>query len=205
MVNEWRSLWGNPDMPYYLVQIAPYSYDNPEGRGLPLLVEQQYRIPELLPHSGVAATTDIGHRDCIHPPFKMEVGERLAWLALANDYGFKGLPVTPRFKEMETEGSSIRLRFEKVSAAGDGFRVHGSHRKLELGGFEIAGADRVWHPATAEIEWSTNDILVSSPEVPAPVAVRYAFHNWPEGANVVTDSGLPVPMFRTDDWPVDDK
>ncbi len=205
MVNEWRSLWGNPDMPYYLVQIAPYSYDNPEGRGLPLLVEQQFRIPELLPHSGVAATTDIGHRDCIHPPFKKEVGERLAWLALANDYGFKGLPVTPRYKEMETEGSSIRLRFEKVSAAGDGFRVHGSHRKLDLGGFEIAGADRVWHPAAAEIEWSTNDILVSSPEVPAPVAVRYAFHNWPEGANVVTDSGLPVPMFRTDDWPVDDK
>ncbi len=202
MVNEWRALWGNPDMPYYLVQIAPYSYDDPDGFGLPLLVEQQYRIPGLLPHSGVAATTDIGHRDCIHPPFKKEVGERLAWLALANDYGFEGLPVTPRYKSMKTEGSSIRLSFETGPAAGDGFRIHGEHRKLVLGGFEIAGPDKIWHPATAEIEWGTNDILVSSPEVSSPVAARYAFHNWPEGANVVTDNGLPLPMFRTDTWPL---
>ena len=202
MVNEWRELWGNPDMPYYLVQIAPYSYDDPGGCGLPLLVEQQYRIPGLLPHSGVAATTDIGHRDCIHPPFKKEVGERLAWLALANDYGFEGLPVTPLYKGMKTEGSSIRLSFENGPSAGDGFRIHGEHRKLVLGGFEIAGPDKVWYPATAEIEWSTNDILLSSPEVSNPVAARYAFHNWPEGANVVTDSGLPLPMFRTDTSPV---
>jgi sialate O-acetylesterase len=200
MVQEWRALWGNPDMPYYLVQIAPYNYDDPDGIGLPLLVEQQYRIPERLPHSGVAATTDIGHRDCIHPPFKKEVGERLAYLALANDYGFEGLPVTPRYKEMEKEGSALRLRFVNGPSAGDGFRIHGSQRKLELGGFEIAGADRRWHPAEAQIVWGKSEILVSSPEVSDPVAARYAFHNWPEGANVLTDSGLPLPMFRTDDW-----
>ena len=202
MVNEWRTLWNNPDMPYYLVQIAPYSYDDPQGAGLPLLVEQQYRIPELLPHSGVAATTDIGHRDCIHPPYKKEVGERLAFLALAQDYGIQGLPVMPRYREMAVEQATVRLRFDRGPAAGDGFRVHGADRKLDLRGFEIAGADRVWYPATAEIDWNTNDILVSSPSVPSPVAVRYAFHNWPEGANVVTDDGLPLPMFRTDDWPV---
>lgn len=203
MVNEWRQLWGNPDMPYYLVQIAPYSYDDPDGCGLPLLVEQQYRIPGLLPHSGVAATTDIGHRDCIHPPYKKEVGERLAWLALANDYGFKGLPVAPRYKGMKAEGSSIRLSFENGSSSWDGFRIHGADRKRVLCGFEVAGPDKVWHPATAEIEWDTNDILVSSPDVPNPVAARYAFHNWPEGANVVTDYGLPLPMFRTDTWTVE--
>ena len=95
MVNEWRTLWNNPDMPYYLVQIAPYSYDAPQGTGLPMLVEQQYRIPELLPHSGVAATTDIGHRDCIHPPYKKEVGERLAFLALARRTGDGPAPVRP--------------------------------------------------------------------------------------------------------------
>ena len=201
MVNEWRSLWNNPDMPYYLVQIAPYSYGDPQGAGLPLLVEQQYRIPELLPHSGVAATTDIGHRDCIHPPYKKEVGERLAFLSLAQDYGIQGLPVTPRYQGMTVEQATVRLRFDRGPTAGDGFRVHGTDRKLVLQGFEIAGADRIWHPAAAQIDWNTNDILVSSPDVPSPVAVRYAFHNWPEGANVVTDNGLPLPMFRTDDWP----
>ena len=103
---------------------------------------------------------------------------------------------------MAVEQVTVRLRFDRGPAAGDGFRVHGADRKLDLRGFEIAGADRVWYPATAEIDWNTNDILVSSPSVPSPVAVRYAFHNWPEGANVVTDDGLPLPMFRTDDWPV---
>lgn len=205
MVNEWRTLWGNPDMPYYLVQIAPYSYDDPEGCGLPLLVEQQYRIPDLLPHCGVASTTDIGHRDCIHPPFKKEVGERLAWLALANDYGFGGLPVAPRYKSMKKEGSSIRLSFMTGPAAGDGFRIFGPHHKLEPTGFEVAGPDKVWYPANAEIEWDTNDILVSSPDVPDPVAARYAFHNWPDGVNVVTDNGLPLPMFRTGTGSVGDK
>ena len=200
MVNEWRALWGNPDMPYYLVQIAPYSYDEPDATDLPLLVEQQYRIPSLLPDSAVAATTDIGHRDCIHPPFKKEVGERLAWLALARDYGFGDLPVAPVFKSMKVEGSTARLSFDGVSTIGNCFRIHGQHKKLEIKGFEVAGSDRIFHEASAVIEWKTNDILVSCPDVPEPVAVRYAFHNWPEGANLLTDDGLPVPMFRTDDW-----
>ena len=197
MVNEWRTLWGNPEMPYYLVQIAPHSYDNPDGTGLPLLVEQQYRIPGLLPHSAVAATTDIGHRDCIHPPYKKEVGERLAWLALARDYGVRDLPVTPTYRSMKIEDGSIRLSFDGVSTIGNCFRVHGPKEKLVLKGFEIAGEDEVWHDAAAEIDWKTNDIIVSCPEVPSPVAARYAFHNWPGEANVVTDNGLPLPMFRT--------
>lgn len=200
MVNEWRALWGNPDMPYYLVQIAPYRYDNPDDRVLPLLVEQQYKVPSMLPHSAVAATTDIGHRDCIHPPFKKEVGERLAWLALANDYGFADLPTTPTYKSMKIEDGKARLSFDGVSTIGNCFRIHGLRQQLEIKGFEIAGEDRVWHDAFAQIDWNTNDIIVSCPEVPAPVAVRYAFRNWPEGANVVTDNGLPLPMFRTDDW-----
>ena len=204
MVGEWRALWGNADMPYYLVQIAPYSYGNPEGRMLPLLVEQQYRIPALLPHSGVAATTDIGHRDCIHPPYKKEVGERLAWLALARDYGVEGLPVTPTYKSMTVEGGMLRLRFDGVSREGNCFRVFGPQKRLEINGFELAGEDRVWYPASAQIDWDSNDILLSCPEVPQPVAARYAFRNWPEGANVMTDAGLPLPMFRTDDWPVHD-
>jgi len=200
MVNEWRALWGNPDMPYYLVQIAPYRYDNPDDRVLPLLVEQQYKVPSMLPKSAVAATTDIGHRDCIHPPFKKEVGERLAWLALARDYGVPDLPVTPTYKSMKVEDGKIRLSFDGVSTIGNCFRIHGLKEKLLLKGFELAGEDRVWHDASAEIDWNTNDIIVSCPEVPAPVAARYAFRNWPDGANVVTDNGLPLPMFRTDDW-----
>ena len=198
MVNEWRELWGDPDMPYYLVQIAPHAYGNPAADALPRFVEQQYRIPSLLPHSAVAPTTDIGHCDCIHPPFKQEVGERLAWLALARDYGISDLPVAPEYKGMKIEGSAVRLSFKRGGGAGDGLMCFGPQRKLELKGFEVAGADRVWHDAVAEIERKTNDILVSSPEVPHPAAVRYAFRNWPEDANVTTDNGLPLPMFRTD-------
>ena len=200
MVNEWRALWENPDMPYYLVQIAPYSYGDPDGCKLPCLVENQYRIPSLLSHSAVAATTDIGHRDCIHPPYKKEVGERLAWLALARDYGFEELPVTPTYKSWVLEGSVARVSFNGVSRIGDCWRIFGPSERLDLGGFELAGEDRVWHPASAQIEWGTNDILVSSPEVPTPVAVRYAWHNWPAGANVVTDNGLPLPPFSSVHW-----
>lgn len=204
MVNEWRTLWGNADMPYYLVQIAPYSYGEPDGTDLPLLVEQQYRIPQLLPHSGVAATTDIGHRDCIHPPFKKEVGERLAYLALANDYGVRDLPTTPVYKSLTAEEGALRLHFDGTSTSGNCFRVHGPQKRLEIKGFEVAGASRVWHKASAAIDWKTNDIVVSCPEVARPIAARYAFHNWPEGANVVTDNGMPLPMFRTDRWTVTD-
>ena len=200
MVNEWRRLWGNPDMPYYLVQIAPYSYDEPDGTKLPVLVENQYRIPSMLAHSGIASTTDIGHKDCIHPPYKKEVGERLAWLALANDYGFRDLPVTPTYKSVAFDGATARVSFNGVTTTGNCWRIHGPHEKLVLGGFELAGEDHVWHPASAWIDWNTNDIFVTSEAVPAPVAVRYAWHNWPAGANVVTDNGLPLPPFRSVDW-----
>ena len=200
MVNEWRTLWGKADMPYYLVQIAPYSYDEPDGCKLPVLVENQYKIPSLVEHCGIAATTDIGHRDCIHPPYKKEVGERLAWLALANDYGFRGLPVNPTYKSVAFDGPVARVSFNGVSTVGDCWRIHGPQEKLVLKGFELAGEDHVWHPASAQIDWNTNDILVRCDQVPAPVAVRYAWHNWPAGANVVTDNGLPLPPFRSVDW-----
>ena len=200
MVNEWRRLWGNPDMPYYLVQIAPYSYDEPDGTKLPVLVENQYRIPSMLAHCGIASTTDIGHKDCIHPPYKKEVGERLAWLALANDYGFRDLPVTPVYKSVAFDGATARVSFDGVTTTGNCWRIHGLHERLVLGGFEVAGEDHVWHPASAWIDWNTNDIFVTSEAVPAPVAVRYAWHNWPAGANVVTDNGLPLPPFRSVSW-----
>lgn len=200
MVSEWRALWGKADMPYYLVQIAPYSYDEPDGTKLPVLVENQYKIPSLVDHCGIAATTDIGHRDCIHPPYKKEVGERLAWLALARDYGFENLPVVPTYKSVAYDGAVARVSFNNVSTVGNCWRVHGPYERLVLGGFELAGEDKVWHPASAQIDWNTNDILVSCPEVPAPVAVRYAWHNWPAGANVVTDNGQPLPPFRSVDW-----
>ena len=72
--------------------------------------------------------------------------------------------------------------------------------KLVLGGFEVAGEDHAWHTAQASVDWNSNDILVHSEEVPSPVAVRYAWHNWPAGANVVTDNGLPLPPFRSVSW-----
>lgn len=202
MVKEWRTLWGNEDMPFYLTQIAPYRYEDPLKFGAALLVEQQYRIPSIVAHSGVAPTTDLGHRDCIHPPYKKEVGDRLAYLALTNDYGFSGLPQTPVYKAMKVEDGRVRISFSGVSGAGNSLMVHGPRYAKELVGFEVAGADRVFYPATAQIDWNNSDVIVSAAEVPNPVAVRYAFHNWTDGANVCNDYGIPLPPFRTDSWEI---
>ena len=87
LVDLWRATWGDGRMPFYITQLAPYAYEGASLRSLPLVVEAQYRAAARLEHAGVAATTDLGMPSCIHPARKREVGERLAWLALANDYG----------------------------------------------------------------------------------------------------------------------
>ena len=108
--------------------------------------------------------------------------------------------MTPTYKSVSFDGAVARVSFNGVSTVGNCWRMHGLHEKLVLGGFELAGEDHAWHPAQASIDWKSNDILVHSDEVPAPVAVRYAWHNWPAGANVVTDNGLPLPPFRSVSW-----
>ena len=194
MVEQWRSDWGDDDnsMPFYYAQIAPYVYGGSNDIAYPLFVETQVRAMNKIPNSGMAGTTDIGAEYCIHPAQKFEVGERLAALALMQTYGQSGFePRAPRMESYEIRDGKVTVR---MSRAGLGLTPwYGEQIK----GFEIAGADRVFHKAKASI--SGNSVTVWSDEVAEPVAVRYAFRNYIE-CNLHNMFGIPAVPFRTDDW-----
>ncbi len=215
LVKFWRGLWGDEKMPFYYTQLAPYTYEGDDLRSLPMVIEAQYQAMEEIPYSGIAATTDVGNRTCIHPSQKYEVASRLAYLALANDYGLAGVPrPAPTYKEMEfvqdeRRGNMLVLSFNNLSMKHqwnepDSFQGFEKDGYCTPEGFEIAGEDRVWHEARASYRWWENRIEVWSDKVPEPVAVRYAFKNFPKKANVKTTMGQPLAPFRTDNWPVDD-
>ena len=192
-VEMMRRRFNNPDAPFYFVQIAPWPYNKPDGWTSGYFCEAQRKSLDVIPHSGMAATVDIGEYGTIHPGKKREVGSRLAYLALVNDYGIKGIsPVSPTYDSVKFEDGKAFVQF-KVD-----------HRLLspidtDLGGFEIAGKDKVFHPADARISGWSGVVVVSSPVVPEPVAVRYCFRNWSVGT-LFNNYGIPVGPFRTDDW-----
>ena len=192
-VEMMRRLFNNPDAPFYFVQIAPYPYDAPDDWTSGYFCEAQRKSLDVIPHIGMAATVDIGEYGTIHPCKKKEVGSRLAYLALVNDYGLKGVsPVSPTYESVKFEDGKAFVQF-KVD-----------HRLLspigtDLGGFEIAGEDKVFHPADAMISGWSGVVVVSSPDVPEPKAVRYCFRNWGVGT-LFNNYGIPVGPFRTDDW-----
>ncbi|MDD7037614.1 MAG: sialate O-acetylesterase, partial [Alistipes senegalensis] len=190
-----RERWAQGELPFYYVQIAPYCYENPDETGSALLREAQLRNLGDIPSSGMAVTMDIGDENCIHPARKEEVGTRLAWLALTKTYGMKGIDAdTPVYEKMEVADGKAYLTFrtgrEGLAPLGD-----------TLTGFEVAGADRVFHPATARIEKGKGRLIVTCDAVAEPVAVRYAFRNYAE-ATLFNSSGIPASSFRTDDWEV---
>ena len=191
-----REKFQNPNAPYYFVQIAPYMYDTSRETNhftSGYLYEAQQKASELIPYSGMAVTVDIGEIGTIHPCKKREVGKRLALLALVNDYGFKGVdPVSPTYQSITFDGNKATVRF-KVDKLGL------SPMRTQFGGFEIAGADKVFHEAKAILAKDRACVEVWSDEVPEPVAVRYCFRNWAVGT-VYNNYGIPVAPFRTDDW-----
>lgn len=190
-----RELWGNPEMPFYFVQIAPFLYQgNADKQGGARLMEAQEKSLDMIPFSGMATTADIGEEHCIHPPYKKEVGRRLAMVALKQTYG---LPVwgaeAPRFDKAEyQEDGKILLSF-KNNDSGLG------PVNEDIPGFEVAGDDKVFHPATGRVQKGYQTILVSCPEVSKPVAVRYAFRNYNHGL-VRSGNSIALGPFRTDDW-----
>ena len=190
-----RERWAQGELPFYYVQIAPYRYDGPNAISGALLREAQLHNLKDIPSSGMAVTLDIGDEGCIHPAKKEEVGTRLAWLALSKTYGMKGIDAdTPVCEKMEVADGKAYLTF---ATGPDGLAPYGR----TLTGFEMAGADRVFHPATARIEKGKSRLIVACDAVPEPVAVRYAFRNVPE-ATLFNTSGIPASSFRTDDWEV---
>ena len=191
-VKMMRELFQVPDAPFYFVQIAPYPYGKPEDWTSGYFVEAQQKSLETIPHSGMAATVDIGEYGTIHPCRKADVGKRLALLALQNDYGLKGIEaVAPTFKSLAVEDGKALV---SVNVGPLGISPMGR----DLDGFEVAGADRVFHPAKARQKNGTT-LVVWSESVPEPVAVRYCFRNWGVGS-VFNAFGIPLTPFRTDDW-----
>jgi sialate O-acetylesterase len=197
MVQFWREQSGQGDFPFYFVQIAPYNYAQlpPYRTGgkfnSAYLRDAQRRSVKKISNSGMAVIMDIGEENSIHPANKEAGGKRLAYLALNRTYDQKGFAYTsPSYDTLIINGSIATIRF---ADAPNGLTSFGK----PLSQFEIAGADKFWRPATATISRGT--VLVSSPDVKDPVAVRYAFKDFVIG-DLFSTEGFPVSSFRTDDW-----
>jgi sialate O-acetylesterase len=195
MVNDWRTRWDIGDFPFYFVQIAPFWYSNNDAFSTPenssFIRETQLQCADIIPNSGIAITMDIGSEFFIHPPKKKEVADRLLFNALNQTYGFEGIDgKSPVYESMEEKDGGLVLSFKNAESGLYGFG--------ELTGFEIAGEDKIFYPASAKIA-SGKDVIVQSDQVTKPVAVRYAWKNWIEGTLFDTNL-LPASSFRTDTW-----
>lgn len=188
MIQSWRKAWGK-DFPFYFVQIAPWKgYQGTSGA---MLRDQQRLTLGTVPNTGMVVVSDIGDLEDIHPRNKKDVGIRLANWALYHTYGKKDLVFSgPLYQEMKLEGKKIRILFEYAE---QGLVLRGK----ELTHFEIAGEDQKFVKAQAKIEGNT--VVVASPDVKNPVAVRFAWSNTAE-PNLFNKAGLPASCFRTDAW-----
>ena len=215
MVLDWRTLWGY-EFPFYITQLAGFKQvtSNPGDNDWAELREAQAKTVDVIDKVGMACIIDIGEAGDVHPIRKKEVGERLARLALANDYGRKVTANGPRYAGYTVLDNAVRVRFTDIAKgltvipsgdyAAERYGKDGMDcelvKKAESGvlcGFQIAGADHVWHWADAAIDG--DEVIVSSPEVRHPLAVRYAWGANPV-CNLFNSEGLPAWPFRTDDW-----
>lgn len=187
LIKDWRSRWGQGDFPFAWVQLPNYGAG---GRSWPVVREAMLQTLQV-PNTGMAVTLDVGDPKDIHPTNKQDVGKRLALWALAKVYDKQGPSSGPLPAGHDAGDGKITVRFQH--ADGDLVAKGG-----ELKGFLIAGEDRKWHPAKAVIEGKAT-VVVSSPEVKKPVAVRYAWENNPV-ATLFNGAGLPASPFRTDTW-----
>jgi len=192
MIQNWRRKWGQGDFPFYWVSLANFTERLAEPADSEWAELREAQTMTLsLPKTGQALAIDIGEANDIHPRNKREVGRRLALNALARDYGVKVEFAGPTYRTMKVETGEVRLEMDHA----DGLKTTDGRDPV---GFAVAGADRKFRWAKARIEGTA--IVLSHPEVPNPVAVRYAWANNPE-VNLVNGSGLPATPFRTDDWP----
>ena len=182
LIADWRRVWGEGDFPFLFVQIAPYSDMTPEIREAQLLTFEHTK------NTAMAVTIDCGDAEDIHPAHKQPVGARLALAARALAYGEKVEYSGPIFQSLKVKGAKSILSFTHIDG---GLEAHGG----PLLGFTVAGADKVFKPAQAEIRGKT--VVVSSDAVSQPVAVRYGWANVPEG-NLYNRDGLPASPFRSD-------
>lgn len=198
LIGNWRDAFQQKDLAFLIVQLPNHGAipDQPTDSAWAELREAEFMTMKSVPNTGLAVTIDVGDPKDLHPHRKKEVGERLAQWALGTTYAatdkdpmeYSG----PLYDSMKIQGSEIRLGFTHT---GRGLEAHGD---TELHGFAVAGADHKFHWAQARIDGDT--VVVSSPDAPNPVAVRYAWGDSPI-CNLFNKNGLPASPFRTDDWP----
>jgi sialate O-acetylesterase len=197
LVGSWRAGWKQPEMPFYFVQLTNIAPEERQGldfdpKDLNFTNQrEQQRVASLtIPNVGMAVTADVGDPMQVHPRNKKAMGERLALLALAHDYGQKIIANGPLYASMSVQESQLRIKFE----------MQGSTLRTKTGsnpyGFEIAGEDGVYHPALSAIE-GADTVVLSSPLVKEPKNARYAWHENPT-MSVYNAEGLPASGFSTE-------
>lgn len=217
MIENWRADFGQGDFPFYFVQLAPYRSvaKTPGESGWAELREAQAMTLKLK-NTGMAVITDVGNEYDIHPTPKIPVGERLSLCARALTYGEKVPYSGPAYKSLKIDGNKAIVRFDhiegglvahklvptlvKQTKAGDqaAWRIDPTAKDAELVGFTVCGKDRKFYDAKAVIQGS--DVIVSSPDVPEPIAVRYGWADHPL-CGLFNRAGLPASPFRTDEFP----
>jgi sialate O-acetylesterase len=197
LITDWRAQFGQPAMPFYWVQLAAFL---PVERNTLVAspwaeLRDAQRQALVLPHTGMVVATDVGDAHDIHPRRKKPVGDRLAALALQGVHGHRLQAGGPVLQEARAQAQGMQLRF---ASTGGRLQARGGGA---LQGFAIAGADGRFVPAQARVQ-GQHQVLVWSPAVPTPVAVRYGWVDNPEHANLVGGTGLPASPLRTDTWPL---
>jgi len=190
LCKTWREEWGIGEFPFYFCQLAPYAYpDNKWNCGF--MREVQEQMAREVPHTGMAVLIDVGDSACIHPPFKKEAGERLAYLAMQKTYGYSDFVAEGPYLDSYTiKENKVYLKFRNAPQGVTSFNQ-------PITGFEIAGADSVFYPAKATS--TRKEFYVESDSVKQPVAVRFCFKDYCKGS-VFGNNGLPLAPFRTDQW-----
>lgn len=188
-----REMWHDETLPFYYVQLASYKFTGKDKSEGALVREAQAKNLSEIAHSGMVVGMDCGDEGCIHPARKKPIGDRLAYLALQKTYGMTGFDaISPMYESHRVENSKVYVKFTDSEMG-----VGPQGRNLK--GFELAGEDKVFHPAQARTTKDCNVIVISSEHVADPVAVRYAFRNHSE-VSVYNAFGIPASPFRTDDW-----
>ena len=195
MINDWRQKWGQGDFPFYFVQLATFNASNGDSRKGSSWAElrEAQALALQLPNTGMAVTTDIGNPADIHPRNKLDVGNRLAAVALNKTYKQGNVYSGPTYQSHKVEGNKVVIAFTNI---GSGLSAKNKYGYLQ--GFEIAGADQQFHYAKAYIEG--DNIVVYQDGVTNPVAVRFGWADDAGDDNLFNKEGFPAGPFRTDSW-----
>jgi len=203
LIKDWRTRFNNPQLPFLFVQLAPYKYEGAGEFALQELWDAQLHTARQVSGTAMAVITDVGDLEDIHPRNKQAVGQRLAGLAMEKVYADPESEDKPKavaggalFQSIATQGNVVRVTFSQV-----GEKLMPSNEEAPLSGFQICGADKVFHPAEAKV---VGDVVVEvkSEKVPEPIAVRFGW-NGEFDMNLNNAAGHPVAPFRSDDFPME--